>query len=216
MSLWKKSMLYLGLGPDEAYDDFETGVRRAHEEPQVRAIDPRVHSAPEARPAAQHRPAPGRPQSTSGGPPRVPGREPAPLPEPSRVAPIDDGRPRLVAKPVATPMRRGSPVNPNEGHTVRALPLVGRSKPHVVAPSSFGEAQEIGDVFRRNEAVIVNLQSADRDLSRRLIDFVSGLCYGLNGQMERVAKQVYLITPADVEVSAEDRRELRAQGLYRD
>jgi cell division inhibitor SepF len=54
----------------------------------------------------------------------------------------------------------------------------------------------------------MNLQQLDRDLSRRLIDFASGLCYGLNGKMEKVATQVYLLTPANVEVSAEDRRRI--------
>jgi len=56
--------------------------------------------------------------------------------------------------------------------------------------------------------VILNLQGVERDLSRRLVDFASGLCYGLRGQMERVTNQVYLLTPSDVEVSAEDRRRL--------
>ena len=58
----------------------------------------------------------------------------------------------------------------------------------------------------------MNLQGADRDLSRRLIDFASGLCYGLGGQMERVGNQVYLLTPANVEVSAEERRRLQERG----
>jgi cell division inhibitor SepF len=58
----------------------------------------------------------------------------------------------------------------------------------------------------------MNLQGADRDLSRRLIDFASGLCYGLGGQMERVANQVYLLTPTNVEVSPEERRRLHERG----
>ena len=60
--------------------------------------------------------------------------------------------------------------------------------------------------------MIVNLQGVDRDLARRLIDFASGLCYGLGGQMERVANQVYLLTPTNVEVSAEERRRLHERG----
>ena len=49
------------------------------------------------------------------------------------------------------------------------------------------------------------MQNAERDLARRLIDFSSGLCYGLGGQMEKVARDVYLLTPDDVEVADEDR-----------
>ncbi len=62
--------------------------------------------------------------------------------------------------------------------------------------------------------VIVNLQNVERDLSRRLIDFASGLCYGLGGTMEKVANQVYLLTPSNVEISAEERRRLQERGLY--
>ena len=62
------------------------------------------------------------------------------------------------------------------------------------------------------QPVIVNLEAADRDLSRRLIDFASGVCYGLGGTMERVGGQVYLLTPTDVEVSDDDKRRLTQRG----
>ena len=61
------------------------------------------------------------------------------------------------------------------------------AKPHIVTPRSFNEAQEIGDHYKEKLPVIINLQPAERDLSRRIIDFASGLCYGLAGRMERVA-----------------------------
>ncbi|TMA59800.1 MAG: cell division protein SepF [Deltaproteobacteria bacterium] len=62
---------------------------------------------------------------------------------------------------------------------------------------------------------MVNLQNVDRDLARRIIDFSSGLAYGLGGQMDRVADQVFLLTPSNVEVSAEEKRRLQERGLYR-
>ena len=83
-----------------------------------------------------------------------------------------------------------------------------------MAPSSFNEAQEVADKYKGNVPVIINLQNVDRDLSRRLIDFASGLCYGLGGAMEKVAHQVYLLTPSNVEVSPEERRRLQERGLY--
>jgi cell division inhibitor SepF len=89
---------------------------------------------------------------------------------------------------------------------------VASAKPHVVAPASFTDAQEVADEFKRNVPVIVNLQGVERDLMRRIIDFSSGLCYGLSGQMERVANHVYLLTPSDVEVSVEERRRWRERG----
>jgi len=86
---------------------------------------------------------------------------------------------------------------------------------HVIAPAGFNDAQEIGDKLKANQPVIVNLQAVDRELARRLIDFASGLAYGLGGQMERVADQVFLLTPTNVEVSAEEKRRLQERGLYR-
>jgi FtsZ-interacting cell division protein YlmF len=97
------------------------------------------------------------------------------------------------------------------GAVVRPLP-VGTSKPSVIGPTSFNDAQEVADKFKVNVPVILNLQGVERDLARRIIDFASGLCYGLDGQMERVATQVYLLTPSDVEVSPEERRRLRERG----
>jgi cell division inhibitor SepF len=65
-----------------------------------------------------------------------------------------------------------------------------------VRPRRFDSAQEIADKFKDGQPVIMNLENAERDVSRRLIDFASGLCYGLNGTMEKVASGVYLLKPA--------------------
>ena len=97
---------------------------------------------------------------------------------------------------------------------VRPILPVQHAKVHVLAPGGFNEAQEIGDKLKAQQPVIVNLQQVDRDLSRRLIDFSSGLTYGLGGQMERVADQVFLLTPSNVEISAEEKRRLQERGLY--
>ena len=90
---------------------------------------------------------------------------------------------------------------------VRPIPATS-SKPSVVSPLSFDDAKDVGDCLRGSQAVIVNLQHSSREVARRLIDFASGLCYGLDGRMERVADHVYLLTPSNVEVSAEDRRRM--------
>jgi cell division inhibitor SepF len=87
-------------------------------------------------------------------------------------------------------------------------PLPSASKPTVVRPTRFDDVQKVADGFKSMQPVIVNLQGVDRDLSRRLIDFSSGLCYGLEGDMERVAEQVFLLTPKGAQVSADDRRRL--------
>ena len=77
-----------------------------------------------------------------------------------------------------------------------------------MTPGSFNDVQEMADRFKAGQPVIVNLQGVDAELSRRIIDFASGVCYGAEGQMERITNQVYLLTPSDVEVSDEDRRRL--------
>ena len=98
---------------------------------------------------------------------------------------------------------------------VRPIQPAPSVKPYVVEPTSFNEAQEVADKFKSEVPVIVNLQNVDRDLARRLIDFASGVCYGLSGQMERVANHVYLLTPMNVEVSADERRRLEERGFER-
>jgi len=76
---------------------------------------------------------------------------------------------------------------------------------HLVLPRSFNDAQQIADRFKDQIPVILNLQSADNELSKRLIDFASGLTYALDGSMQRVADKVFLLTPRNVELSAEER-----------
>lgn len=100
-----------------------------------------------------------------------------------------------------------------EGAVVRAAPQPAE-RLHVVAPSDFGDAKQIGDQLKHDVPVIVNLVDADRDLRRRLVDFSSGLAYALSCKMERVAENVFLITPANVEVSADERRRMRERGLF--
>lgn len=97
---------------------------------------------------------------------------------------------------------------------VRPFNPMQSAKVHVVAPASFGDAQQIGDRFKNGQPVIVNLQTGNRELSRRMIDFCSGVTYALSGSMDRVADQVFLLTPSNVEVSAEEKRRLQEKGLY--
>jgi len=215
-SMWRKAMLYLGLGPDDEYDDFDvTGehqrpvqprpvVRRSAGDGQhdpepsgsVRTLSPsdEFDDGHEARNGHDHR--------------HENGRGPGVTRAADRGAdPVRSGGRRATATATAgeRPGRERSAV-------VRPLPSAAGSKPFVVGPSSFNDAQEVADKFKVNVPVILNLQGIERDLARRIIDFASGLCYGLGGQMERVANQVYLLTPSDVEVSPEERRRLRERG----
>lgn len=101
------------------------------------------------------------------------------------------------------------------GAVVRPIQPTQTRKVHIVAPSNFNDAQEVGDRLKASQPVILNLQGVDRDLSRRLIDFASGVTYALGGGMERVAESVFLLAPSNVELSAEEKRRLQERGLYR-
>jgi len=85
---------------------------------------------------------------------------------------------------------------------------------HLVVPKSFNDAQQIADQFKDAIPVILNLQGTDTDLSKRLIDFASGLTYALDGGMQRIADKVFLLTPRNVEVSAEERARLIEKGFF--
>ena len=85
---------------------------------------------------------------------------------------------------------------------------------HLVIPKSFNDAQQIADQFKESVPVIINLQGTDTELSKRLIDFASGLTYALEGGMQRIADKVFLLTPRNVEVSAEERARLIEKGFF--
>jgi cell division inhibitor SepF len=85
---------------------------------------------------------------------------------------------------------------------------------HLVVPKNFNDAQQIADRFKDTVPVILNLQGTDTDLSKRLIDFASGLTYALDGGMQRIADKVFLLTPRNVEVSAEERARLIEKGFF--
>jgi cell division inhibitor SepF len=90
----------------------------------------------------------------------------------------------------------------------------GELQVHLVVPKSFNDAQQIADQFKDSIPVILNLQGSDTDLSKRLIDFSSGLTYALDGGMQRIADKVFLLTPRNVEVSAEERARLIEKGFF--
>jgi cell division inhibitor SepF len=94
------------------------------------------------------------------------------------------------------------------------VPRPNRVEVHLVIPKNFNDAQQIADKFKVDIPVIVNLQGSDTELSKRLIDFSSGLTYALDGGMQRIADKVFLLTPRNVDVSAEERARLVEKGFF--
>jgi len=142
----------------------------------------------------------------------------------TRSAEPEEPEPRLAP----TPVGRIRPL-PRENGSVSTGPVALRpqtvvprpisadalTKVHVVAPARFGDAKEIADCLKTNRPVIVNLTVAERDLQRRMIDFCSGVTYALSGEMEKVADQVFLLTPTNVKVSDEERQRLQERNFGR-
>ena len=155
------------------------------------------------------------PRGFSGVPNRVePRQAEEPMPE-SRPAspPMRRIRTLPVDPPTITPRQDQTVITPRSA-SVRPLPA-DSAKVQVVAPSRFGDAKDIADCLKSNRPVIVNLQVAERDLQRRMIDFCSGVTYALSGEMEKVADEVFLLAPTNVKVSEEERQRLQARGFGR-
>ncbi len=193
-TLWRKTMYHLGLAPEDEYDDYD-----------LDDVDDRPvrEPAPARRPAE---PAGGHRSEAQRLPAR--GRQ--------RVEPVEEPSAIGAVRPIRTPEApEPEPVEQDRPRSkvVRPVPIAANAKPHALSPVSFDDAQELADKFKQNQPVIMNLQNADRDLARRLIDFTSGLCYGVGGQMEKVANSVYLLSPSNVEVSAEERRRMQERGF---
>ena len=85
---------------------------------------------------------------------------------------------------------------------------------HLVTPGSFNDAQEVADRFKHSVPVILNLQTTEGELAKRLIDFASGLTYALDGGMQKIAEKTFLLTPRNVEVSAEEKARLVEKGFF--
>ena len=118
-------------------------------------------------------------------------------------------------KPAPEPKATGRDRRQTRGLLEAVSPIEsGAQKVHLVVPRSFNDAQAIADRFKDSIPVILNLQNADTELAKRLIDFSSGLTYALNGSMQRVADKVFLLTPRNVEVSAEEKARMIDRGFF--
>jgi cell division inhibitor SepF len=188
---WRRALEYFGLVEGDyieegEYDEGDTGSEMALD-PSVAPREP-VRSMPSRR---------GREEDIDDifGDDEPPRRR-------SRIRSVDD----TAEEP--QPGRRGrrSRAGGGNGGGVASM--------HVVTPRSFNDAQQVADEFKRSKPVIINLQSTDRELSKRLIDFSSGMTYALGGGMQRISQGIFLLTPENVEVSAEEKARLLEGGFF--
>ena len=115
---------------------------------------------------------------------------------------------REEARETAHPAGRG---------VVRSLGTAGPPRQvHVVEPRIYDDAQEFADRLKSGVPVIINLRLTEPKHAPKILHFASGLVYGLNGRMQKVAEAVYLITPFNVEISADEKRRLAEHGFFND
>jgi cell division inhibitor SepF len=146
-----------------------------------------------------------------------------PVREPTPVRRIDRARRRredfddIFSDEDAGSSRGASHLRPVGGSGSTRAPVAappGDVRVHLVLPKSFNDAQQIADRFKDGIPVVINLQTSDTDLSKRLIDFASGLTYAMDGGMQRIADKVFMLTPANVSISAEERAQLIEKGFF--
>jgi cell division inhibitor SepF len=190
---WHRALVYFGLAEERAYVDEYAEEREQHDarERQRARERPAAPPEPEAEMEDMYRERPNVRRLA----PRRPRRD-----DFDDIFPDDEPRsarrPTTVLRPVDRAPRNGD---------VRV---------HLVIPKSFNDAQQVADKFKQSIPVVLNLQGTDTELAKRLIDFASGLTYALDGGMQRIASKVFMLTPRNVQISAEERAELIEKGFF--
>ena len=180
--MFRRAMDYLGLGQDDAYDDYDASI--ATERPAARAT----------RGAGASR----RPQ-----PQQMVDDYEDEVDDEYEVAP----RPRGATRPTsarAQAQRDDSsvqvrPSGASTGGTVRKLTQT-TAEPVSIRPTRYDQAKDIADLLKSGQPVAMNIGAADSEIARRLIDFASGMTYGMESKMEKIAPGVFLLTPRGTRV----------------
>jgi cell division inhibitor SepF len=120
---------------------------------------------------------------------------------------------RISREPDLERARDAAPLRavPSPGDAGSSAPQV---KIHTVEPRSFSEAQSIADKFKAGQPVIMNLTATEPELSKRLLDFASGLTYALDGGLQKVSDRVFMLTPRNVDLSSAGQVRSRSAGLF--
>ena len=108
----------------------------------------------------------------------------------------------------------GRPLRPREGKVVNLGTASGQSQVVLVKPERFETAAEIADHLRSKHAVLINLETTPKDVTRRLVDFLSGVAYALDGKVKKIAANTYIITPTNVDLVGDLMDELENTGMY--
>ncbi|MEG3626218.1 cell division protein SepF [Streptomyces poriticola] len=208
----RKMAVYLGLVEDDGYDgrgfdpddDFEPELdpeperdHRRHEPPHQSHGAHGAHQSQrdeEVRVMPSH--APREPVSRSASLTAEPGR-------PARIAPVASITQERASLEKSAPVIMPKVVSEREPYRITTL-----------HPRTYNEARTIGEHFREGTPVIMNLTEMDDTDAKRLVDFAAGLVFGLHGSIERVTQKVFLLSPANVDVTAEDKARIAEGGFF--
>ena len=195
----RKMAVYLGLVEDDGYDG--------------PGFDPDDEFEPEPEPERDRRRHAPVHQEQAEEPVRAPQppaqreREPVPLPaesgRPARIAPVASITPERQSLEKNAPVIMPKVVSEREPYRITTL-----------HPRTYNEARTIGEHFREGTPVIMNLTEMDDTDAKRLVDFAAGLVFGLHGSIERVTQKVFLLSPANVDVTAEDKARIAEGGFF--
>ncbi|MFE0224393.1 cell division protein SepF [Streptomyces albidoflavus] len=195
----RKMAVYLGLVEDDGYDG--------------PGFDPDDEFEPEPEPERdRRRHAPAHQEQVeepvrAPQPPAQREREPVPLPaesgRPARIAPVASITPERQSLEKNAPVIMPKVVSEREPYRITTL-----------HPRTYNEARTIGEHFREGTPVIMNLTEMDDTDAKRLVDFAAGLVFGLHGSIERVTQKVFLLSPANVDVTAEDKARIAEGGFF--
>lgn len=212
MSTLHKVKAYFGMAPMDDYDDEYYDDERGPRAYPRRGADERFEDEGYGReprafddrmPAREYDDIPGAYRGGYGDAPRFDGRLRGPRefdrPAPRFAAPTR-GASALAMEPrrMAALFEEGSPL----------------AKITTLRPKDYSEARTIGERFRDGTPVIMDLVSMDNADAKRLVDFAAGLAFALRGSFDKVATKVFLLSPADIDVTAEERRRIAEAGFY--
>ncbi|MBA0050337.1 DUF552 domain-containing protein [Streptomyces sp. AJS327] len=204
----RKMAVYLGLVEDDGYDGPGFDPDDEFEPEPDPERDRRRHQAHESHHSLQ-KTEPEEPVRAVQ-PPAQRERERVPSPEPAeesgrhgRIAPVSSITPERQSLEKNAPVIMPKVVSEREPYRITTL-----------HPRTYNEARTIGEHFREGTPVIMNLTEMDDTDAKRLVDFAAGLVFGLHGSIERVTQKVFLLSPANVDVTAEDKARIAEGGFF--
>lgn len=191
--MWQKTMFYLGLvddDPSDGEDDQQAVAAAPAPQPQVRSLD-----------------APQTPSNQGDT-----GARAATVVAGRRVEPPSRQRRRISSNPEHA--EAGVLITEGSLGGAEAPMYDGGGETEIIIARTFSDAQTLADHIRGQRPVVLDLRNAETAMVRRLVDFSSGLTYGLEGKMVKIGQGVILVMPAGVTIGVEERARLAELGLY--